>query len=135
MKVEIDELGKKLHAKLDQGIDHLKTAQAHLESLHKETEGAIQARVKAARETLEAKKREAATAKANLEKFVEDAKEETHAAVAEWKAKRDRKKLEKRAERTRKRAEAFIAVALYAAEEAEVAILEAMAARKDADDA
>ena len=49
-----------------------------------------------------------------------------------WKTNRDRKKLEKRAE---KNAEACIAVALYSAEEAEVAILEAVAARKDADEA
>ncbi len=64
---------------------------------------------------------------------MEDKKAETQAAVVEWKANRDRKKLEKRAERAEKNAEACIAVALCSAEEAEVAILEAVAARKDAD--
>jgi hypothetical protein len=66
---------------------------------------------------------------------VEAKKAETQAAVAEWKENRDRKKLEKRAERAQKYAEACIAMALCAAEEAEVAILEAAAARRDADDA
>ena len=134
MQVDIDELGKRLHAKLDHGIDRLKTVQAHLESLHKETETTIQAKLSAARETLVALKQEAAAGKAALEKFVEDTKVETHAAVAEWKAKRDRQKLEKRSERTRKYAEASIAVALCAVQEAEVAVLEAVAARRDVDD-
>jgi hypothetical protein len=134
MNINLDELGKKLHAKLDRGIDQLKAAKAHLEDVHKETEAAIQAKLKAAEETLEAKKHEAAAAKAGMEEFVEVKKAETRAAVAEWKANRDRKKLEKRAERAQKYAEACIAVALCSAEEAEVAILEAVAARRDADD-
>ncbi|MBM1003820.1 MAG: hypothetical protein N839_0015595, partial [Desulfofustis sp. PB-SRB1] len=45
----------------------------------------------------------------------------------------DRQKLEKRAERAHNYAEARIAMALYSIEEAEVAILEAVAAQKDAD--
>jgi len=134
MNFNLDELEKKLHAKLDRGIDRLKVAKDHLEDIHKETEAAIQAKLKAAKETLEAKKQEAAAAKTGMEEFVEAKKVETQAAVAEWKANRDRKKLEKRAERAQKYAEACIAVALCSAEEAEVAILEAVAARRDADD-
>jgi len=135
MNINLDELGKKLHAKLDRSIDRLKATKAHLEDVHKETEAAIQVKLKAAEETLEAKKQEAVAAKAGMEEFVEAKKAETQAAVAEWKANRDRKKLEKRAERAQKYAEACIAVTLCSAEEAEVAILEAVAARRDADDA
>ena len=135
MNINLDELGKKLHAKLDSGIDQLKAAKAHLEDVHKETEAAIQTKLKAAKETLEAKKQEAAAAKARMEEFVEAKKAETQAAVAEWKANRDHKKLEKRAERARKYAEACMEVALFSAAEAEEAILEAVAARRDADDA
>ena len=134
MNIKLDDLVKKLHANLDRGIDHLKATKAHLKDVHKETEAAIQVKLKAAQETLEAKKQEAAAAKARVEEIVESKKDETQAAVAEWKANRDRKKLEKRAERAQKYAEACIAVALDSAEEAEVAILEALAARRDADD-
>jgi len=134
MNINLDELGKKLHAKLDRSINQLKATKAHLEDVHKETEAAIQAKLKAAKETLEAKKQEAAAARAGMEEFVEAKKAETQAAVAEWKANRDRKKLEKHAERAQNYAEACIAVALCSAEEAEVAILEAVAARRDADD-
>jgi hypothetical protein len=135
MNMDLDELGKKLHAKLDSSIDRLKAAKGHLEEVHKETEAAIQTKLKAAKETLEAKKQEAAAAKARMEEYVEAKKAETQAAVAEWKANRDRKKLEKRAERAEKYAEASIEVALLSADEAQVAILEAVAARRDADDA
>jgi monoamine oxidase len=135
MNINLDELGKKLHAKLDSSIDRLKAAKTHLEAVHKETEAAIQTKLKAAKETLEAKQQEAAAAKARMEEYVEAKKAETQGAIAEWKANRDRKKLEKRAERAQKYAEACIAVALCSAEEAEVAILEAVAARRDADDA
>ena len=56
MNINLDELGKKLHDKLDSGIDQLKVAKAHLEDVEKETKGAIQTKLNAAKEILEAKK-------------------------------------------------------------------------------
>jgi hypothetical protein len=135
MNVNLDELGKKLHAKLDQGIDQLKTTKAHLDALQKETETTIQAKLKAAKEAVEVKMQEAAAAKVKVEELVEEKKAETKEAVAEWKASHDHKKLEKRTERAEKYADACVALALYYSEEAEVAILEAIAARQDADEA
>ena len=135
MNVKIDELGKKLHAKLDQGIDQLKTTKAHLETLQKENEATIQTKLSAAKQAVEVKKQEAAAAKTKVEEFVEEKKAETKEVVAEWKANHDNKKLEKRADRAEKYADACVALALYYSEEAEVAILEAIAARQDADEA
>ena len=134
MSLDFDKFGKKLPTKLDYGIDRLKSAKAYLEDFKKDTKDAVQTRIKASKEALEEKKQEAEAAKNRLEEFVEDKKAETQAAVAEWKTMRDLKKLEKRAERAQKRAEASIALALYYVEEAEVAILEAVAARIDADE-
>ncbi len=133
MSINLDELGKKLHTKIDSGIDYLKSAKNHLEDVQKETETAIQAKLDAAKEAVVDKKQEAETAKAKLEEYLEDKKTETEAAVAEWKSNHDRKKLEKRAERAEKNAEACVELALYYAGEAQVAILEAAAARNDAD--
>jgi hypothetical protein len=70
-----------------------------------------------------------------MEEFVEAKKAETQAAVEEWKANHNRKKLEKRAVSATRYAEACVGVAVCCAEEAEVAILEAVAAGKDAEDA
>jgi chromosome segregation ATPase len=133
MNINFDELGKKLHAKLDSSIDQLKAAKAHIEDVEKETKDTIQTKLNAAKETLEAKKQEASAAKARLEELVEAKKTETKEAVAEWKANHDRKKLEKRAERAEKNADVCVELALYYAAEAQVAILDAVAARRDAD--
>lgn len=135
MSIDFDQLGKKLHVKLDNGIDQLKKAKNQLEDLQKETEAAIQSKLSAAKETMEKEKQKAASAKEKIEAFVKAKTAETETMVAEWKTNHDRKKLEKRAERAEKYAESSADLALYYASEAEVAILEAVAARQDADDA
>ena len=135
MGIDSDEMGKKLHAKLDSGIDRLKTAKTNLEALAQETEDTLKEKLDAAKATMAAKKQEAASTMEKIEVYVKDKAEDTEAAVAEWKANHDRKKLEKRAERAEKYADSCVDLALYYASEAQVAILEAAAARQDADDA
>jgi hypothetical protein len=135
MGIDIDGMGKKLHAKLDSGIDRLKTAKTNLEALAQETEDTLKEKLDAAKATMAAKKQEAASTMEKIEVYVKDKAEDTEAAVAEWKANHDRKKLEKRAERAEKYADSCVDLALYYASEAQVAILEAAAARQDADDA
>ena len=135
MNVKIDELGKKLHVKLDQGIDQLKTTKAHLETLQKETEATIQTKLSTAKQAVEVKKQEATAAKTKVAEFVDEKKSETKEVVAGWKSNHDNKKLERRADRAEKNADDCAALALYYSEEAEVAILEAIAARQDADEA
>ena len=135
MTMTIDELGKKLHSKLDECIDQLKTSKQHFESLKKETETNIEVKLRAAKENVAAKKQEACAAKEKVEELIEAKKAETTEAVADWKANHHLKKLEKRAEHAEKYAEACIVLARYYAVEADVAILEAVAARQDVDNA
>ena len=134
MDIDFDEIGKKLHAKLDSGIDHLKAAKTNLESLTQETEDALQKKLKTTKAAMTAKKQKATAAMDKIEEYVKAKKEDTEAGVAEWKASHDRKKLEKRAERAEKYADSCVDLALYYAAEAQVAILEAAAARKDAEE-
>ena len=133
MGINLDELGRKLHKKLDSGIEKLKSTQTRLESVEKETEAAVHTKLEAAKKNLETKKEEAVTTKNRVENYLEEKKVETKSAVADWKVKHDVKKLEKRAEKAADHAESAISLALYFAEEAEVAILEAVAARIDVD--
>lgn len=135
MNINFDEIGKKLHEKIDSSITGLKTMKVQLEDLQKETEAAIHTKLTAAKETVEGKKQEAAAAKTRLEGLIEEKKTETETAVAEWRTNRDRKKLEKRAERAEQYADVCVEMVQSAAMQAEVAILEAVAARKDADNA
>ena len=134
MNVNFEEMGKKLDEKLNRGIDQLKATKAHLEALQNETGATIQTKLNSANQAVEDKKQEVAAVKTKVEELVEEKKAETKELVAEWKANHDNKKLEKRADRSEKYADACVALALYFSEEAEVAILEAIAARKDADE-
>ena len=77
MSTDFDKFGIKLHTKLNYGIDRLKSAKAHLEDFKKDTEAAVQTKIKAAKEALEKKKQEAEAAKKRLEEFIEDKKAET----------------------------------------------------------
>lgn len=135
MSNDFSEMGQKLHEKLDSGIDRLKTARASLEDFAKGAEGTIQTKLDSAKESLEARKQQAASAMDTMEEYVKGKATETEEAVAEWKANHDRKKLEKRAERAEKHAESSIELALYYALAAQAAILEAAAARQDANGA
>jgi hypothetical protein len=135
MSIDFHQVKKTLHAKLDNGIDQLKSAKIHLEDMENEAEASVKAKLSAAKEAVDAKKQDVSAAKARLEELVETKKSETKAAVAEWKTNHDLKKLEKRAERAEKDAEASVEVASFYTVEAQVAILEAVAARKDFDDA
>ncbi len=134
MGINLDEFGKKCHTKLDSGIDFLKTAKTHLEDFSKETEDTVKMKLNAAKETLEARKQEAVSAKEKMEAYIKTKTAETEAAVTEWKASHDSKKLKKRAERAELYADSCVDLALYYATEAQVAVFEAATARQDADD-
>ena len=127
-----ENLHTKLHGKLDNCIGQLRAAQGHLEDVKNETVANIEAKLATAKETLDAKKQEALAAKVKVEELGKAKLTETEESVAEWKANRHAHKLEKRAERAENYADACVALALYYAGEAEVAILEAVAARQDA---
>ena len=101
MSINFEELGKKLHGKLDSGIEQLKTSQTNLRGVQKETKSAIHTKLEAARQKLEEKKEEAVAAKDKVENYLEEKKTETKTAVNEWKVKHEIKKLEKRAEKAR----------------------------------
>ncbi len=134
MSINLDALSGKLHAKIDSSIEQLKSTKAHLANIQKETGTAIQAKLDAAKEAVEAKKGQADAAVKNLEELVDSKKAESKELVADWKANREQKKLEKRAKRAEKYAEICIELAIFATEKADLAILEAVAAQKDAAD-
>jgi hypothetical protein len=131
MKTKIDELGGKLHTRLDYGLEQLKVMKNHLEKAPKEAEEAVTTRLDAAKRVLKEKKKECDVARGRLNELIQDKKSETRDAIADWKATVNHKKLEKRAQRAKKLAETRIEIALYAFLEAEEAILEAISARKD----
>jgi hypothetical protein len=73
------------------------------------------------------------TAQADVKKWVDEFKLASNEKIAEWKAKREKAKLQSRAENAERYAVAAAVIALAAVDEAEQAALEAWLARKDAD--
>jgi hypothetical protein len=70
-----------------------------------------------------------------VKKWVDDFKAASNEKIAEWKDKREKAKLQSRAENAERYAVAAAVVALAAVDEAEQAALEAWLPRKDADTA
>lgn len=132
LKLNLGKKGGKLHGKLDEGLDTLKAIKNHLESFESDDEDSITMQLKMARASFLSKKQEAEDAMIKLVKLVEDQKEESDEVVAQWKVRRFQNKLEKRAERAEECADALVTLALYYTGKAEVAVLEAIAARQDA---
>ena len=132
MGISRDDVTKKLHAKLNDGIDTLRMTKNHLESFQEDIEATVTVQLKSAKATLKEKRQEAKDAMIKTEKLMESKKKETVEAVAEWKAKRHQQKLAKRAERAEEYADASVMLASYYTAAAELAILEAITARQDA---
>lgn len=135
MNITNEEVTKKYHAILNDGIDTLQATRNHLESFRENLDAAVVVQLKNAKSHLKWKKQRAKEAMSMIEKLTEARKEETVEAVAEWKIKRNQKKLEKRAKRAVDYAETCATLASYYAVETELAILEAIAARQDASEA
>jgi hypothetical protein len=129
--MKIDELGEKLHTRLDKGLEQLKIMKVHLEKAPKDAEAAVTTKLDAVKLALKEKKQECEAARERLHEMIQDKKTETRDSIADWKATLNHKKLEKRALRAEKLAGIRVEVALYAVLEAEEAILEAISARKE----
>ena len=131
MNEKMEALRNKLPGKLDSGIDNLETVQKQLSSQMMEAEDAVRSRLDEAKTEAESLKQKLIDKKNRLKELTEEKMQETEADIAGWKAGRELKKLEKRAERAEQYAENCIEVALCAIAEADEAVLEAICARMD----
>jgi hypothetical protein len=131
MSEKLEALRSKLHGNLDSGIDKMEKIQNFISTDIAESEGAVQAKLDEAKAAGASAKQKAVDAKNHLKNLAEEKKLETEAEVAGWKAARELKKLEKRAERAENYAETCIVIALCAISDADEAVLEAIAAQMD----
>jgi hypothetical protein len=106
-----------------------------MEESRKNTEAAIETQLDKIKTDFEARTREAESARAEVQAYVDEKKGETEAKIKEWKTNRELGKLEKRADNAEEYAAYCILVAMAAVDEAEVAILEAVVARRESDEA
>jgi enolase len=128
----IDNFTKQLHDNLEAVEDRVKSLKKSIQSAPKKTQAEIQLKLDEAKTTLDAKKQEFDEYRAKLKTQFDEKESELKSNVEEWKASREIKKLEHRADKAEDYAATLIFLAMATIEEAEEATLAAIAARLDA---
>lgn len=135
MSQKIDQFCESLREQLTAIETKLSHTKADLETVPQEAQHLIQSKLEVAKARLAENQRQAEDAKANMQQWLEAKKSELQSQVEEWKAQREVEKLVSRADRAESYAASAIIFAAAAAEEAQIAVLEAIEARIAADNA
>jgi hypothetical protein len=133
MGQRIDQLCETLRIKLTNVDSGLKDIKAKIDKKAEHAEQDVRSHLDGLRGRIKQDQKKVSAARAKVEDWVESRKVDTDAKIAEWKAKRETSKLQKRADKAEEYAAAAIVVSLAAVDEAEEAALEAYLARQDAD--
>ena len=135
MGQKVDEFCNNLRDRLNRveaKLDHVK---ASVDKAGNDTQAAITAKLDEAKSKVEQSKRDAERAQAKVSAYLDEKKAETAAKIEDWKRERQLKKLDSRAEKAEDYAVSSVAFAVVAIEQAELATLEAIASRIDAEEA
>ena len=134
MSEKIDQFCNNLRDRLTKGDDRIQGFKASVDAANAKAKADIQSQLDKTRADFEARKRKAEEAHKRIKSNIEETKAETEAKIEEWKHGREVKKLEKRAQRAEDYAADRAWLAMVSVEEAELAMLEAIAARIEADE-
>jgi chromosome segregation ATPase len=135
MSERIDQFCENLRVKLTTIDNNMQALKTKIDSKAQTAEQDVRIQLDAIKKRIEQDRTKVANAQADINKWVADRKAATNEKIAEWKVKREKAKLQSRADGAERYAVAAVAVALAAVDEAEQATLEAWLARKDADSA
>jgi chromosome segregation ATPase len=135
MSEKINSFTANLRNKLNDIDDRLSSVKTTLESASKETQVTIEAKLEEVKAKLGSKRQEFKDYRLELQKRAAENQSEIKSKIETWKTTQQIEELNRRADRAEDYAVSGIAVAMAAIDEAEEAILEAIAARLDADNA
>jgi hypothetical protein len=135
MSERIDQFCENLRIKLASLDKNMEQLKAKIDSKAQTAEQEVRTQLGAVKNRIAQDRTKLETAQADVQKWVGDFKLASNEKVAEWKAKREKAKLQSRAENAERYAVAAAVVALGAVDEAEQAALEAWLAHKDAETA
>lgn len=133
MGKRIDQFCEALHVKLtavDKGLENIKTG---IRGKAEHAELSVRDHLEQVHERIDQDRAKVASAKARAARWVEQRKAATSEQIAEWKGNHELARLQARADDCELYAEAAIAIAVNALDEAEAAVAEAYLARADAD--
>ena len=133
MSQKLDNVRSELRSKVNEADKHLKDIEANVKNANEKAKAELQAQLKSVESKVSGAKNRVAAADARMKSWVDEKKEMTQDAIAQWKAQRNAKKLGARADRSEDYAVAATQFAGAAIDEAERAVIEAIVARMDAD--
>lgn len=131
MSARVDQFVDNLRDRLNTAEDRLDKVKSNIAEAKGETKSKIDRKIAEAKTTAEARKGELEEAQARMKANLEEKKAETEANIAQWKQQRHVKKLDRRAERAEEDAYWSVLWAADAIDQANLATLEAVAARID----
>ncbi|HVU49408.1 MAG TPA: hypothetical protein VHL80_01915 [Polyangia bacterium] len=129
------DLKQKLSEHIDAARAKLDTLKKDLASMHAEDMQSLQKKRDEIDKRLDEQRQKAKELQADMESWKKEKVAHTQDAISSWQKKRELKKLESRADRAEEYAMDLVITAAYDFEQAEQAILDALAARYDADTA
>lgn len=133
MSTIIEKFAKQLHDNLEMVEERVKSLRDNIQSVPKQPHIEIQPKLDQAKANLSNKKREFECYRAKLQIQFEEKESELNSNVEEWKSWREISQMEIQADNAENYAAKATYLAIATMEEAEKAILEAIAARLDAE--
>jgi len=133
MSERVNKFCASLQSKLNNLEDRMTSLKTSLQSAPKQAEDALHKQLDHAQHKVESQKQAVAKARTSVQNWADKKKAEAKATIDSWKVRHEARKLEKRADQAEEYAAAAILVAVSSIDEAEQAVLEAIAARLDAD--
>jgi uncharacterized coiled-coil DUF342 family protein len=130
-----NDLKQKLSQHIDAARAKLDALKKDLAGIHEEDMAALQKRREEIDARIEEQKEKAEQLQADMDSWKKEKVAHTQDAITSWRKKRELKKLESRADRAEDFAMDLVLTAAYDFEQAEQAVLDALAARFDADTA
>ena len=135
MSEKIDKFCEDLRSQLSAVDDRIQSLKSKVQASAAQSKEQVEADLNKAKADLEASKQKVEAKAAQMKAHLEAKKAETEEQIAAWKHKREVSKLEKRADRAENYAANATIVAAAAVDEADYAIVDAIAARIVADEA
>ena len=135
MSARVDQFCDKLKERLNALEDQVSTLKTNVQNLPKQGEQALQKCLTETRGRVEQQKKKIEQAQVSLKARAEQKLSQAKEDIKEWKAKREVSKLNGRAQRAEQYAADAVFIADVAVAEAEEAIIDAVIARMDAENA
>jgi hypothetical protein len=135
MSDKVDRFVEKLRDQLNATEAKFDTLKANMDSASKESKAKIDAKLAEAKAAANKAKQDVDAAGAKVKANIEEKKAHTEQQIADWKYKKEVKKLERHAQLAEDDAAWAAYVAMDAVANADVAMLNAVVARLDADEA